>query len=109
MDDHIALSGKMKELDYCLKTYQRQGDRVLVFSYSTRSLDVIEHYVKGKGWSFLRLDGSTPTKKRQTLIDQFQRDPSIFLFLISTRAGGIGLNLTAANRVIVYDVNWNPR
>jgi len=108
MDDHIALSGKMKALDYCLKTYQQQGDRVLVFSYSTRTLDMIQHYIRGKGWSFLRLDGSTPTKKRQPLIDQFQRDPSIFVFLISTRAGGIGLNLTAANRVIVFDVNWNP-
>ena len=108
MDDHIALSGKMKTLDYCLKMYERQRDRVLIFSYSTATLDIIQQYTKGKGYSHLRLDGSTPTRKRQDLIDQFQSDENIFLFLISTKAGGLGLNLTAANCVIIFDVNWNP-
>uniref|UniRef100_A0A7S4RME9 Helicase C-terminal domain-containing protein n=1 Tax=Ditylum brightwellii TaxID=49249 RepID=A0A7S4RME9_9STRA len=108
MEDHVALSGKMGALDFCLTKFSRQRDRVLVFSYSTAVLDLIQHYVRSKGYSHLRLDGSTPTKKRQGLVDKFQGDDTIFLFLISTRAGGLGLNLTAANRVIVYDVNWNP-
>lgn len=56
----------------------------------------------------MRLDGSTQTKKRQSLIDKFQEDDEIFLFLISTKAGGMGLNLTAANKVIIFDVDWNP-
>lgn len=108
MDDHMALSGKMRTLDHCLNKFQRRHDRVLIFSYSTATLDIIQNYVKAKGYSFLRLDGKTQTKKRQALVDEFQTDNNIFLFLISTKAGGLGLNLTAANRVIVYDVNWNP-
>jgi hypothetical protein len=108
MDDHIMLSGKMEALDYYLHSYYRAANKVLIFSYSTKSLDMIQNYVTGKGYTYLRLDGSVPTGKRQTLIDQFQTDKGIFLFLISTRAGGLGLNLTAASRVIIYDVNWNP-
>jgi superfamily II DNA/RNA helicase len=108
MDDHMMLSGKMVALDYYLSQYASRGDRVLVFSYSTRTLDLIQHYVRGQGYTHVRLDGSTPTSKRQSIIDEFQKNEDIFLFLISTKAGGLGLNLTAANRVIVYDVNWNP-
>lgn len=98
----------MKVLDKCLQNYERNRDRVLIFSYSTASLDFIQEFVKERGYSHLRLDGSTPTKKRQPLIDEFQKNDKIFLFLISTKAGGLGVNLTAANRVIIYDVNWNP-
>jgi len=71
-------------------------------------LDLIENCVKARGYKFLRLDGSTSTKKRQTLVDNFQKDDSYKAFLISTKAGGLGLNLTAANKVIIFDVNWNP-
>ena len=105
LHDHAALSGKMKILDQCLRQFEKSRDRVLIFSFSTASLDFIEQFVKEKGYSHLRLDGSTPTRKRQSLIDEFQRNDNIFLFLISTKAGGLGLNLTAANRVIIYDVN----
>lgn len=105
LSDHGALSGKMKILDICLRQYEKKRDRVLIFSYSTTTLDFIEQFVKEKGYSHLRLDGSTPTKKRQELIDKFQRSKDTFLFLISTKAGGLGLNLTAANKVIIYDVN----
>jgi len=108
MDDHIMLSGKMQALDSYLHSYDKAGNKVLIFSYSTNTLNLIEKYVRGKGYTFLRLDGSVPTCKRQSLIDQFQTDKGKFLFLISTKAGGLGLNLTAANRVIIYDVNWNP-
>jgi len=108
MDDHLRLSGKMQVLDSCLEIFNRRNDRALIFSHSTATLDMIQNYVMAKGYSFLRLDGSTITRRRQVLIDKFQRDKSIFLFLISTKAGGLGINLTAANKVIVYDVSWNP-
>jgi SNF2 family DNA or RNA helicase len=108
MDDHEALSGKLKTLAILCKKFKRNGDRVLIFSQSTTSLDIIDSWIKTQGHRKLRLDGSTPTSKRQGLVNQFQSDDTIFAFLISTRAGGMGLNLTAANRVIIYDVNWNP-
>ena len=60
------------------------------------------------GYSYLRFDGSTASSTRQTIIDQFNNDPKIMIFFISTKAGGLGLNLTSASRVIVFDVNWNP-
>jgi len=71
-------------------------------------LDLIQQHVKTRGYSNLRLDGTVPTSSRQPLVDKFQNDDSIFMFLISTKAGGLGLNLTAANKVIIFDVNWNP-
>ena len=108
MDDHEKLSGKLKALATLCKQFKRRGDRVLIFSQSTQTLDIINSWIKTQGLSFLRLDGTTSTSKRQGLVNQFQTDSKIFCFLISTRAGGIGLNLTSANRVIVYDVNWNP-
>mmetsp|Transcript_34221 Transcript_34221/g.75281 ORF Transcript_34221/g.75281 Transcript_34221/m.75281 type:complete len:1641 (+) Transcript_34221:235-5157(+) len=108
MDNHLELSGKMEALDYCLQKFSRRRDRVLIFSYSTKTLDLIQNYVQSNGYTYVRLDGTTATKKRQGLIDKFQKDDGIFLFLISTKAGGLGLNLTAANKVIVFDVNWNP-
>lgn len=107
MDDHMRLSGKMKSLDYLLRRYLRKTDRVLVFSHSTQCLDVIQSHIKCQGWSNIRLDGQTPTAHRQSLVDQFQRG-DVEIFLISTKAGGLGLNLTAANRVIIFDANWNP-
>lgn len=107
MNEHTRLSGKMNVLADCLKMF-KVNDRVLIFSSWTTTLTLIEHYVKSMGYSYLRLDGSTPTKQRQVLVDKFQNDNTIFLFLISTKAGGLGLNLTAANKVIIYDVSWNP-
>lgn len=85
MDDHLKLSGKMRTLDYCLRRYIRKRDRILVFSYSTATLDLIQQHVKIQGWSHLRLDGQTPTSARQSLVDKFQKDETISLFLISTR------------------------
>jgi len=107
-NDHVKLSGKMKTLDYLLKKFQRQQHRVLVFSHSTATLDIIQNHCRISGWEHLRLDGKTPSSSRQGLVDKFQKNDDIFLFLISTKAGGLGLNLTAANKVIIFDVNWNP-
>eukprot|EP01082_Thalassiosira_pseudonana_P007522 g6499.t1.3.5e17418a g6499 g6499.t1 contig23:610816-615246(-) len=104
MNDHLNLSGKMKTLDYCLRKYQKKRHRVLVFSYSTATLDLIQQHVKTQGWTHLRLDGQTATSTRQALVDQFQRDQAIFVFLISTRAGGLGLNLTAGEQRAMFCV-----
>lgn len=71
-------------------------------------LDILEKFLIRKGYCFSRLDGSTPTGLRQSLVDDFNTSPSKQVFLISTRAGGLGLNLVSANRVVIFDPNWNP-
>jgi len=85
-----------------------EGDRVLIFSQFTMMLNIMERYLKIRGHKFLRLDGQTPVQERQALIDQFNQDPDIFIFILSTRAGGLGINLTAANTVIMHDLDFNP-
>lgn len=81
--------------------------QVLLFSYSVKMLSIVENVVVKKGYSFLRLDGNTPTASRQSLVDQFNHSPSTFLFLISTRAGGLGLNLTAANKWVLISMQYS--
>merc|ERR1719234_2024237 len=71
-------------------------------------LDVLERYLKIRGHKYLRLDGQTPVQERGDLIDKFNRDEQIFIFILSTRAGGLGINLTAANTVILHDLDFNP-
>ncbi|EXB44640.1 Putative DNA repair and recombination protein RAD26-like protein [Morus notabilis] len=100
--------GKMRALEKLLFSWISQGDKVLLFSYSVRMLNILEKFLIRKGCSFSRLDGSTPTNLRQSLVDDFNISPSKQVFLISTRAGGLGLNLVSANRVVIFDPNWNP-
>ncbi|CAK9314757.1 unnamed protein product [Citrullus colocynthis] len=100
--------GKMRALEKLFTSWTSQGDKILLFSYSVRMLDILEKFIVRKGYSFARLDGSTPTSLRQTLVDDFNSSPSKQVFLISTRAGGLGLNLVSANRVVIFDPNWNP-
>ncbi|SPO22736.1 related to RAD26 - DNA repair and recombination protein [Ustilago trichophora] len=100
--------GKWKVLAGLLQQWHSDGDKVLLFSTNIRLLQFIEFFLAREGHNFLRLDGSTPQPRRQLLVNQFNRDRSIFVFLISTTAGGTGLNLTAANRVVVFDPHWNP-
>ncbi|XP_061181749.1 DNA excision repair protein ERCC-6-like 2 [Saccostrea echinata] len=100
--------GKMRILQRLLKVFQRDHSKVLIFSYSTRVLDIIDQYLITTGYEYRRLDGSTSMSKRSMLVREFNRDPNIFLFLISAKAGGLGLNLTGANRVIIFDPSWNP-
>jgi ERCC4-related helicase len=111
LDLHRSVNdcGKMQTLKALLESFDRERDaKVLVFSLSTQVLDVLEAFVRTQ-YTYLRLDGGTPVKERQKLVDQFN-DPrgDVFVALISTRAGGTGLNLQAANKVVVFDVNWNP-
>ncbi|CAH9114067.1 unnamed protein product [Cuscuta epithymum] len=100
--------GKMRALEKLMFTWISQGDKILLFSYSVRMLDILEKFLIRKGYCFSRLDGSTPTTFRQSLVDDFNSSPSKQVFLISTRAGGLGLNLVSANRVVIFDPNWNP-
>ena len=71
-------------------------------------LDILEKYLDIRGYGYLRLDGSTAVDERQELIDLYSSDPNIFIFLLSTRAGGLGINLTAADTVIIHDIDFNP-
>jgi len=104
----IAESGKFRLLDDMLPEMQSSGDRVLIFSQFTMMMDIMEKYLKLRGHRYLRLDGQTPVQERQFLIDDFNKDPEIFIFILSTRAGGLGINLTAANTVILHDLDFNP-
>ncbi|KAK4486941.1 hypothetical protein RD792_006256 [Penstemon davidsonii] len=104
----IKHCGKMRALEKLMHSWISSGDKILLFSYSVRMLDILEKFVIRRGYCFSRLDGSTPTTLRQCLVDDFNSSPSKQVFLISTRAGGLGLNLVSANRVVIFDPNWNP-
>lgn len=107
-DNHFGLSGKMVVVDKLLQAIQKQQGRVLIFSYSTQTMDLIENYLVSEGYSYLRMDGTTSCSRRTELVNEFKKCPDIFVFLLSTKAMGLGLNLTEANFVIIYDVDWNP-
>ena len=135
-------AGKLGALTKLLAKFEGDKDKVLLFSFSTQVLDILEAVFKtiypyrpaastslsrrrprtplrprrrrdasardGSRRYRVRIDGSTPPAQRQRLVDDFNRDPDIFIALISTRAGGTGLNLQSANKVVIFDVNWNP-
>lgn len=105
-----AMSGKMELLVRLLRRLKLEGHRVLVFSQSVRMLDLLAAFVRTEGWGFQRLDGSTNTVHRRHAIAAFNApDSSDFLFLLSTRAGGLGINLATADTVVIYDADWNPQ
>jgi len=110
LNERLSLeSGKCKMLDKLISTITQRGEKVLIFSQFTMMLDILEVYLKCSGHSeFLRFDGSTNVMQRQALIDRFNMDDSIQIFLISTKSGGLGVNLTAANHVIIHDIDFNP-
>ena len=105
----INSCGKLKLVDKLLDKLKERGHRVLIFSKMTRMLDVFEDYLFYKNFKFERLDGSTSADERQEKIDRFNKPNSdVFCFLLSTRAGGVGINLASADTVIIYDSDWNP-
>jgi len=110
-DQHIVdNSGKLKVLDQLLTKLNQNGDRVLIFSQMTTVLDIIEDYCIWKGHGYCRLDGSTAHEDRTQRIDDYNRPGSDkFIFMLSTKAGGLGINLMTANIVIIYDSDWNPQ
>ncbi|XP_050997745.1 DNA excision repair protein ERCC-6 [Acomys russatus] len=101
-------SGKMIVVESLLKIWQKQGQRVLLFSQSRQMLHILEVFLRAHKYSYLKMDGTTTIASRQPLITRYNEDASIFVFLLTTRVGGIGVNLTGANRVIIYDPDWNP-
>jgi SNF2 family DNA or RNA helicase len=108
MDKFIRDCGKLQKLDELLLKLRSEGHRVLLYNQMTRMIDLLEEYLQHRGYSYLRLDGSTNIGVRRDLVNAWQGDESIFVFLLSTRAGGLGINLTAADTVIFYDSDWNP-
>uniref|UniRef100_A0A0W0FH32 DNA helicase n=1 Tax=Moniliophthora roreri TaxID=221103 RepID=A0A0W0FH32_MONRR len=101
-------SGKVQVLLRLLKIYEDEGRKVLVFSQFTQVLDILELILKERNIKYLVLTGSTPVDVRQSLVDEFTEDQSISAFLLSTKAGGMGINLTAASVVIMFDQDFNP-
>ncbi|EPX74823.1 helicase SWR1 [Schizosaccharomyces octosporus yFS286] len=100
-------SGKINSLVSLLQKSKNE-DRILIFSQFTQVLDILELVLQTVGMKFLRLDGSTPVDTRQTLLDEFHENPEYKVFLLSTKSGGFGINLTCANVVIMYDCSFNP-
>ncbi|XP_048238060.1 lymphocyte-specific helicase-like [Haliotis rufescens] len=105
----VKNSGKMLMLDRLLPELKRRGHKVLIFSQMTRMLNILESYCEIRNYEYCRLDGSRSVEDRGEQIKTFNEDPNVFLFLVSTRAGGLGINLTAADTVIIYDSDWNPQ
>lgn len=105
-NDLIKCSGKLLVLDAMLAKLKAQSHKVLLFSTMTMILDMIENYLSLRDYNYVRLDGQTKIEVRKQIINVFNNDPDMFLFLISTRAGGVGLNLMGADTVIIYDSDW---
>ena len=104
----VTDSGKLAKLDQLLRQLKNGGHRVLLYFQMTRMIDLMEEYLTYRNYKYLRLDGSTKLEDRRDTVADFQTKPEIFIFLLSTRAGGLGINLTAADTVIFYDSDWNP-
>ena len=100
--------GKLQELDRLLRRLQAGGHRTLIFTQMTKVLDILERFLNLHGHRYLRLDGSTRIEQRQALTERFNSDPRILAFILSSRSGGLGINLTGADSVIFYDLDWNP-
>ncbi|KAI5805817.1 SNF2 family N-terminal domain-containing protein [Geopyxis carbonaria] len=110
-DEHLVFnSGKMVILDKLLKKMKVQGSRVLIFSQMSRQLDILEDYCVFRDYQYCRIDGSTAHEDRISAIDEYNKPGSEkFVFLLTTRAGGLGINLTSADIVVLYDSDWNPQ
>jgi len=101
-------SGKLIVVESLLKLWKEQNHRVLLFSQTKQMLDILETFVKLFSYTYLRMDGTTSIGSRQPVVEKFNNDKSIFIFLLTTRVGGLGINLIGADRVIIFDPDWNP-
>ncbi|XP_031280967.1 chromatin-remodeling ATPase INO80 isoform X2 [Pistacia vera] len=101
-------SGKLQTLDVLLKRLRAENHRILLFAQMTKMLNILEDYMNYRKYRYLRLDGSSTIMDRRDMVRDFQHRSDIFVFLLSTRAGGLGINLTAADTVIFYESDWNP-
>ncbi|XP_073969515.1 chromatin-remodeling ATPase INO80 isoform X3 [Rhodnius prolixus] len=104
----VTDAGKLYVLDNLLSRLKQQGHRALIYSQMTRMIDLLEEYMWFRKHTYMRLDGSSKISDRRDMVADFQTRADIFVFLLSTRAGGLGINLTAADTVIFYDSDWNP-
>ncbi|KAJ5175528.1 Helicase swr1 [Penicillium canariense] len=100
--------GKLQRLDKLLRDLKAGGHRALIFTQMTKMLDILEQFLNIHGHRYLRLDGTTKVESRQMLTERFNSDPRILAFILSSRSGGLGINLTGADTVIFYDLDWNP-
>eukprot|EP00842_Homolaphlyctis_polyrhiza_P001258 jgi/Hompol1/2132/HPOL_002827-RA len=106
----VQSSGKMVLIDKLLRKLKQGGHKVLIFSQMTKCLDLIQDYLRARGWLYERIDGGVRSDLRQASIDRFSTPGSeSFVFLLCTRAGGVGINLTAADTCIIFDSDWNPQ
>ncbi|KAH9857919.1 SNF2 family N-terminal domain-containing protein [Lenzites betulinus] len=101
-------SGKLAHLDALLQKLKTEDHRCLIYFQMTRMMDLMEEYLIYRQYKYLRLDGSSKLEDRRDMVMEWQTRPDIFIFILSTRAGGLGINLTAADTVIFYDHDWNP-
>ncbi|KAJ3026064.1 UNVERIFIED_CONTAM: hypothetical protein HDU68_006238 [Siphonaria sp. JEL0065] len=110
-DEHLVYNaGKMAILDKLLVRMKQSGSRVLLFSQMSRMLDILEDYCVFRGFDYCRIDGNTAHEDRISSIDEFNApDSKKFIFLLTTRAGGLGINLATADIVVMYDNDWNPQ
>jgi SNF2 family DNA or RNA helicase len=100
--------GKLQEMAALLGRLKLGGHRALIFTQMSRMLDILESFLNIYGYTYVRLDGATKPETRQVLMQRFNTDSRIFCFILSTRSGGVGMNLTGADTVIFYDSDWNP-
>ncbi|OAP60268.1 hypothetical protein AYL99_05270 [Fonsecaea erecta] len=102
-------SGKMQVVGSLLELWKETGHKTLLFAQHRIMLDILEKYVRSlSGFKYRRMDGNTPIQLRQSMVDEFNTDPDLHVFLLTTKVGGLGINLTGADRVIIYDPDWNP-
>ncbi|KAI9288967.1 SNF2 family N-terminal domain-containing protein [Umbelopsis sp. AD052] len=101
-------SGKMVVVKALLSLWKKEGHRVLLFSQTRQMLDILEKMIKSLDYQYFRMDGTTAIQNRMTMVDQYNANKDIFVFLLTTKVGGLGLNLTGADRVIIFDPDWNP-
>ncbi|PUU81994.1 P-loop containing nucleoside triphosphate hydrolase protein [Tuber borchii] len=102
------MCGKWIVLQKLLRFWHQNDDKVLIFSYSLQLLRILHKLFQSTEYNVCYFDGSMSLDERTNVVSEFNSDPSRFVFLISTRAGGVGLNITAANKVVIFDPNWNP-
>ncbi|KAI8088403.1 hypothetical protein BDF21DRAFT_413129 [Thamnidium elegans] len=107
----VQSSGKLVLIDKLLRKLIQGNHKVLIFSQFTSCLDILADYLRGRSYAYERIDGSVPGDQRQAAIDRFSTLPieESFVFLLCTRAGGVGINLTAADTCIIFDSDWNPQ
>ncbi|KAI9850801.1 MAG: hypothetical protein M1838_005056 [Thelocarpon superellum] len=104
-----AKSGKMQVVKALLDVWKQGGHKTLLFAQQKIVLDILEAFIRQLGgYQYRRMDGDTPIEHRQALVDEFNQSPDLHVFLLTTKVGGLGVNLTGADRVIIFDPDWNP-